>query len=116
MAGGRRKRLPEPALSHMLTLALPDTRWAAAGQELWQCSLGPSPCQMAEALSPHCLAVTLLTLSLPACLSCLSCLCPLLISPHHLSVSAFSCTAWWLSTVVAVWLVTSHGAQPTRIP
>lgn len=105
MGGGRRRRLPEPALCGTLTLGLLGAEWAA-GQGL-QADPSPPPPSAAESLisptsgchSPYFIS--------PACLSLISCLSHLLISSSspllslHPSGSALpdGMASWWCSVV-----------------
>lgn len=83
MGGGRRRRLPEPALCGTLTLGLLGAEWAA-GQGLWRLIPHLLPHQLLEALSPPSSGCHSPTLScLPVCLS--SAASPTSLSPpHHL--------------------------------
>lgn len=104
-SGGRR-RLPEPALSSALTLVLPGAGWAA-GQGLWRHPV-PHLLPLSNArglyLPTFCCHST--NLISPACLSLISSLSHLLISPSSplLCVSPHSFTARWQSLVVAALL------------
>lgn len=123
MGGGRRRRLPEPALCGTLTLGLLGAEWAA-GQGLWRLIPHLLPHQLLEALSPPRLAVTLRPY-----LACLSVSHQLPLPPPYLllitsSLSAFllvlHCPMAWpdgSSSVVAYDLCegVSFGSRPLGV-